>query len=54
MKEFYSHGKLLLSGEYLVLDGALGLAGLDQLFAQGRRSRRRRAVRPLRRSSPPR
>ena len=26
MKEFYSHGKLLLSGEYLVLDGALGLA----------------------------
>ena len=26
MKEFYSHGKLLLSGEYLVLDGALALA----------------------------
>lgn len=26
MKEFYSHGKLLLSGEYLVLDGALSLA----------------------------
>ncbi len=25
-KEFYSHGKLLLSGEYLVLDGALSLA----------------------------
>ena len=26
MKEFYSHGKLLLSGEYLVLDGATALA----------------------------
>lgn len=26
MKEFYSHGKLLISGEYLVLDGALALA----------------------------
>lgn len=26
MKEFYHHGKLLLSGEYLVLDGALSLA----------------------------
>ena len=26
MREFYSHGKLLLSGEYLVLDGALSLA----------------------------
>jgi hypothetical protein len=26
MKTFYSHGKLLLSGEYLVLDGALSLA----------------------------
>ena len=27
MKEsFYSHGKLLLTGEYLVLDGAKGLA----------------------------
>ncbi|TRZ43251.1 GYDIA family GHMP kinase [Robertkochia solimangrovi] len=26
MKEFYSHGKLLLSAEYLVLDGALALA----------------------------
>lgn len=25
-KEFYSHGKLLISGEYAVLDGALGLA----------------------------
>ncbi|WP_445381243.1 GYDIA family GHMP kinase [Robiginitalea sp. IMCC43444] len=25
-KEFYSHGKLLLSGEYLVLDGARALA----------------------------
>ena len=26
MKEFYSHGKLLLTGEYLVLDGTLALA----------------------------
>jgi hypothetical protein len=26
MKTFYSHGKLLLSGEYVVLDGALALA----------------------------
>ncbi|MEJ2162804.1 MAG: GYDIA family GHMP kinase [Robiginitalea sp.] len=26
MKTFYSHGKLLLSGEYLVLDGATALA----------------------------
>lgn len=26
MKSFYSHGKLLLSGEYLVLDGAAALA----------------------------
>ena len=25
-KPFYSHGKLLLSGEYVVLDGALSLA----------------------------
>lgn len=25
-KEFYSNGKLLLSGEYVILDGALGLA----------------------------
>ncbi|WP_222981729.1 GYDIA family GHMP kinase [Flagellimonas meishanensis] len=25
-QEFYSHGKLLLSGEYAILDGALGLA----------------------------
>ena len=25
-KKFYSHGKLLLSGEYVVLDGALSLA----------------------------
>ena len=25
-KTFYSHGKLLLSGEYVVLDGALSLA----------------------------
>ena len=26
MKQYYSHGKLLLTGEYLVLDGALALA----------------------------
>lgn len=26
MKEFYAHGKLLISGEYLILDGAKGLA----------------------------
>ncbi len=26
MKHFYSHGKLLLTGEYAILDGALGLA----------------------------
>ena len=26
MKSFYSHGKLLLTGEYLVLDGAIALA----------------------------
>ena len=26
MKSFYSHGKLLLTGEYVVLDGALSLA----------------------------
>ena len=26
MRRFYSHGKLLLAGEYLILDGALGLA----------------------------
>ena len=25
-KTFYSHGKLLISGEYVVLDGALSLA----------------------------
>ena len=25
-KEFYAHGKLLLTGEYAVLDGALSLA----------------------------
>ena len=31
MKEFYSHGKLLLSGEYLVLDGALSLAAPTRL-----------------------
>lgn len=26
MQEFYAHGKLLISGEYLILDGAKGLA----------------------------
>lgn len=26
MREFYAHGKLLISGEYLILDGAKGLA----------------------------
>ncbi|MGB5419288.1 MAG: GHMP kinase, partial [Algibacter sp.] len=26
MQEFYSHGKLLLAGEYVVLDGALAFA----------------------------
>ena len=26
MKTFYSHGKLLLTGEYVVLDGAIALA----------------------------
>ena len=26
MQRFYSNGKLLLSGEYLILDGATGLA----------------------------
>ena len=26
MNNFYSHGKLLLTGEYVVLDGALSLA----------------------------
>ncbi|MGY5354410.1 GYDIA family GHMP kinase [Wenyingzhuangia sp. IMCC45467] len=26
MQQFYSHGKLLISGEYLVLDGAISLA----------------------------
>ena len=26
MQKFYSNGKLLLSGEYLILDGATGLA----------------------------
>lgn len=31
--EFYSHGKLLLSGEYLVLDGALSLA-VPTVFGQ--------------------
>lgn len=33
MKNFYSHGKLLLTGEYLVLDGALALA-VPTLFGQ--------------------
>ena len=32
-KRFYSHGKLLISGEYLVLDGALSLA-LPSRFGQ--------------------
>lgn len=33
MQKFYSNGKLLLSGEYLILDGAMGLA-LPTLFGQ--------------------
>ena len=33
MHKFYSNGKLLLSGEYLILDGATGLA-LPTLFGQ--------------------
>ena len=33
MQKFYSNGKLLLSGEYLILDGAIGLA-LPTLFGQ--------------------
>ena len=33
MSKFYSNGKLLLSGEYLVLDGAIGLA-LPTTFGQ--------------------
>ncbi len=33
MQRFYSNGKLLLSGEYLILDGATGLA-LPALFGQ--------------------
>lgn len=33
MQRFYSNGKLLLSGEYLILDGATGLA-LPVLFGQ--------------------
>lgn len=33
MHKFYSNGKLLLSGEYLILDGALGLA-LPTQFGQ--------------------
>ena len=32
-KSFYSHGKLLLSGEYVVLDGALSLA-VPTIFGQ--------------------
>ncbi len=33
MHKFYSNGKLLLSGEYLILDGAIGLA-LPTVFGQ--------------------
>ncbi len=33
MQRFYSNGKLLLSGEYLILDGATGLA-LPTTFGQ--------------------
>ncbi len=33
MEKFYSNGKLLLSGEYLILDGALGLA-VPAVFGQ--------------------
>ncbi len=33
MKSYYSHGKLLLTGEYVVLDGALALA-LPTKFGQ--------------------
>lgn len=33
MKEFYSNGKLLLTGEYAILDGAMGLA-LPTKFGQ--------------------
>jgi mevalonate kinase len=33
MKNFYSHGKLLLTGEYVVLDGALSLA-VPTLYGQ--------------------
>jgi len=33
MQKFYSNGKLLLSGEYLILDGAMGLA-LPTQFGQ--------------------
>ncbi len=33
MQKFYSNGKLLLSGEYLILDGAAGLA-LPTIFGQ--------------------
>ena len=40
MRRFYSNGKLLLTGEYLILDGALGLAlptkpGQDLLVEEG-------------------
>ena len=31
MRQYYSHGKLLLTGEYAILDGALGLALPSQL-----------------------
>ena len=33
MQRFYSNGKLLLSGEYLILDGATGIA-LPTTFGQ--------------------
>ncbi|OUS03525.1 GHMP kinase [Flavobacteriales bacterium 33_180_T64] len=33
MKKFYSHGKLLLTGEYLVLDGSISLA-VPSVFGQ--------------------
>lgn len=35
-KEFYSNGKLLLSGEYVILDGAIGLA-LPTFYGQSLR-----------------
>lgn len=42
MKKYYSHGKLLLSGEYLVLDGALALA-LPTRYGQWLRVRKAEA-----------